>query len=483
MNLPRLSLPAPIERLARDLAAASPLRGPRGILLVALDVFVLAFVVRLAWVFRVQSPFDAIYSDMGGYVDRAQLLLAHKTPADPRVLSLYPPGTHSLVALEFLALGREARTAIGIVHALVGAIPAPCLAILTVSLVPNRIAAGVVGTLVALWYPQVAFTGYFSSELWFSAAVAIHACLAIRNWRRPPGQIAVGLAAATAFFVRPQFLLAWLIDLGARAVLVTWKRGPLAAARSLVWLALPVVVTMGATSVRFHRISGHWGLIAESSLNRLWADTDVCQVNASWVTPNGETWSYWFSPPSKPPHEPKNEVRFEGFIADPVIIDRIRLERLRGVSWRRRLERKLANAKLLIAGNLPWPERNYNSPPWRAEIQPLFADTLLFVVLPLAAIGVLLGRFNRTMLLVLANIVTVIVAAAMFYGEARYNVPYAPFALLLGVVGVYEVSRRVAGGMRGWWRSLTGRRRSQYSIPAASAAGSPSIETVSSSAR
>jgi hypothetical protein len=475
VNYRRLSLPAPLHRLARDLVAAGPLRGPRGLFLVALDVFVLAFAVRLWWVFSVQSPFDAIYSDMGGYVDRAQLLLAHKTPADPRVLTLYPPGTHSLLALEFFALGRESRTAIGIAHALIGAIPAPCLAILTVSLIPSRFAAGVVGTLVALWYPQVSFTAYFSSELWFSALVVLHAFLAIRNWKRRAAKLVVGLVAATAFFVRPQFLLAWLIDLGARTFALTWKRGPITALRSVVWLAIPVVMTMAATSVRFHRLAGYWGLISESALNRLWADTDVCQVNASWKTPTGETWSYWFSPPSKPPHTPNEEVRFEGYIADPAIIDKIRLARLRGVSRRQRLERRLANAKLLVAGNLPWPERNVGAPPWRVQLQRTFADAFLNVVLPLAAIGLLLGRWNRTVLLIVANITTLVFAAAVFYGEARYNVPYAPFALLLAVVGVYEILRRAARIGRALWRRLPRRAERTLQASEANAGRAPTL--------
>jgi hypothetical protein len=423
---------------------------PRGIAPIALGVFLLAVAVRLVWLFKVQSPLDAVYSDMGGYVDRAQLLLANKTPADPRVMTMYPPGAHSLIALEFLALGRESRRAIGIAHAIIGAIPAPCLTFLTVDLIPSRLAAALVGTLVALWYPQACFTAYFSSEMWFSAAVALHACLTVRHWKRPPGQLATGVAGAVAFVVRPQFILAWMMDLGARLFAVTWRRGPVAAVRSVVWLVLPVALTMAGTSARFHKLTGRWGLISESALNRVWADTDICQVKATWKTPNGETWSYWFSPPSKPAHKPVNEVQFDGYILDSKILDRIRHERMRGVPWYKQLQRRYENVKLLVTGNLPWPESNYRDP-WRAQLQQVFADTLLIVVLPLAALGLALGPWNRTMRILAANIATVIIAAAYFYGEARYNIPYAPFALLLAVTGVYELFRRglrLARGVR-----------------------------------
>jgi hypothetical protein len=418
------------------------IRPPRGVAVVAVGVFLLAFAVRLAWILRVQSPLDAVYSDMGGYVDRAEALLAHKMPADPRVLSIYPPGTHSILALEFLVLGRDSRQAIAIAHALVGAVAAPCMAVLTVRLVPSLAAATLVGMLVALWYPHVAFTAFFLSEVWFSAAISLHAWLSIRDWRRPPAQLAVGLTAAIAFCIRPQFLMTWGLELGARGLRLAWRRGVGDAVRRLAWFVVPLALTIAVTSVRFHRLSGHWGLIAESAGNRLWADTDVCQINSTWVTPTGETWSYWFSPPSKPARKPSDSVHFNGFIVDPVILDGIRRERLRGVSWRQRLERKVGNMTLLVAGNLPWPESNYRDPPWRAMLQRSFADALLFGVIPLSVLGLVLGRRNRTMLIVAANLATVVVAAALFFGEARYNVPYAPFALLLAVVGLYEVLDR-----------------------------------------
>jgi hypothetical protein len=157
---------------------------------------------------------------------------------------------------------------------------------------------------------------------------------------------------------------------------------------------------------------------------------------------------------------------------DPVILERIRRERLRGVSWRKRLERKLGNIKLLVAGNLPWPESNYRDPPWRGKLQDGFADTLLSGVLPLAALGLALGRRNRTLLIVAANLTTIIVSGAIFFGEARYNIPYAPFALLLAVAGVYELVTRARRFVR---RRLAARRRAAPRYLALPAASAPKI--------
>ena len=207
-----------------------PARGSPNVAVIATCAFLLAFAVRLAWVLRVQSPLDAEYSDMGGYVARAEGLLAHQLPAEPRELTLYPFGTHCLLALEFLVLGRHAAHAIAVAHAFIGAIPAACAPVLTVRLLPRRWAAALVGALVALWYPQVCFAGFFSSEIWFSAAIALHASFTSCNWKRRAGRLGGGLVSAAAFVIRPQFLLTWAIEMAARTPTLVRRRGVRAAA-------------------------------------------------------------------------------------------------------------------------------------------------------------------------------------------------------------------------------------------------------------
>jgi hypothetical protein len=430
--------------------AASPMSavGARpwcSIRVIALGAFVLAFAVRLAWVLCVQSPLDAVYSDMEGYVERAQELLFHITPADPRVSTIYPFGTHYLLALQFLVLGRDARVANGILQALLGAVPAPCMVALTGRMIPGRLAPALVGALVALWYPQVCFTGFFLSEVWFSAAIALQAWLAVSYFKRPYGLLADGFVSAIAFVVRPQFVVTWALQVGARAFsLVRYKRLG-AAPRTVFWLAIPMIATVIVSVARFHRLTGHFGLISENAnINRVWAETDICKLEATWRTPNGEMWTYWFNPPSKTPHKPSDAVHVDGYIADADILGEVRAERLRGVPWSARLSRRLWDVKLLVTENLPWPESNYQDDRFRVVLQKSFAAALVFGVLPLGALGIALGRRNRTMMVFLANLVTPIIAAALYFGEARYHVPYDPFALLLAVVGCYELGRILA---------------------------------------
>ncbi len=408
---------------------------------VLLGVFVLAFAVRLAWILRVQHPLDAVYSDMDGYVNRAEGLLAGKTPAEPRILALYPWGTHAILALEFWLFGRKARVAIAVVHALVGAVPAPAMAALSLRLIPSLVAAALVGTLVALWYPQVCFAGFFLSEVWFSAAIAAQAALTARPWKRPSGRIAAGLLSALAFVVRPQFILTWSVDTLAHGLSAMRRGGLRSAVRAAFWLSLPVALAVGGSAVRLHALAGHWGMISENDqMTRIWAETDVCRLESTWRTPNGETWSYWFSPPSKPARKPSDTAKFTGYIADPDILRRIRAERVKGVPWTDRLARRYGNLRLLVAGNLPWPESNYKKEPeWRGELM-LWFQGFALAGIGLSVVGLVLGRKNHTMLVVAANLGTLFIAAAFYFGEARYRTPYDPFIILMSVVGGYELS-------------------------------------------
>jgi hypothetical protein len=135
-------------------------------------IYLLAFLVRLAWILKVQHPLHAVYSDMAGYVDRAEQLLWGLPSGEPRLLAIYPWGAHVLYAAEFAIVGRHAEIPIAVVHAALGAVPAPCMAILAARILASARAGVVAGVLVAFGYPQVAFAAFFLSEpSWTGAEV------------------------------------------------------------------------------------------------------------------------------------------------------------------------------------------------------------------------------------------------------------------------------------------------------------------------
>ncbi|MBX3193341.1 MAG: hypothetical protein KF819_40540 [Labilithrix sp.] len=414
------------------------LRRP-GIGVVGLVVFVVAFAVRAWWAIRVQRPIDAVWSDMAGYVHRAELLLSGQTPGDPRVLALWPWGTHAIVAGEIALFGRSSVIGIGLCHAVVGAIAAPCAAALAARFVPGRLAALVAGLAVALWHPHVVYGGYFSSEIWFASVSLLATLFLVRHAEGRRGAVAGGLFLAIAFVIRPQVLLTCAI-VGA-VIVVARFRGrrllPLSPG-ALAALLIPLGIVMAASSVRLHRLTGRWGTIAAyEPVQRLFGATDVAKVESTWTAPNGDRWTWWFNPTTKGIPTPATTERFEGFIADPELIRAIQERRLEGVGSRTRLARMVDNV-LLLVDNVPWPEKD-NPVRVRRLLQKNYKGAL-FVVLALALFGVWpLRRRPLPGLLVGGQLATIVLVAALYLGEARYRVPYDPLLIVVAVVGLWTL--------------------------------------------
>jgi hypothetical protein len=411
---------------------------------IAFIVFVLAFVVRALWTLRVQSPFGAVYSDMGGYVSRADMLLNGVTPSEPRILALWPWGTHAVVALEFAVFGRHGATGIAYAHAVVGALVAPAATLLTARFVRSKAAIAIAGVVAALWHPHLVYSGFFSSELWFSTAMMLGALFFVRYCEGRGGALPVGLLFAFAFVNRPQIVLTALMIGG--VLVLTWRRrASWRPRRGVVLLVLPFVLAAMFSSVRLHRLTGRVGLInLYEQAQRLFGETNVEKLEAAWKAPNGDDWTWWASPHTKQPVHPEHTVHIDGFIADPVKLSAIRAERLRGVPWTARVARTLDNVALLVVRNNTWPENDFRRVRFRAELQYVYRQ-LLTPLLLLGAVGLFcLRRHRAAALVVLANLATIIVTAAIYLGEARYRVPYDPLLIVVATVGGHALLTRTS---------------------------------------
>src|SRR5215210_4830851 len=74
---------------------------------IALVSILTGVIVRIVWGLALHPPFDYLYSDMGGYVERAQRLA---TGAELlRFDAFFPPGTHMLLAAPMTLFGTERR--------------------------------------------------------------------------------------------------------------------------------------------------------------------------------------------------------------------------------------------------------------------------------------------------------------------------------------------------------------------------------------
>jgi hypothetical protein len=410
--------------------------------LIGLAVFAVAFAVRAYWVLRVQGPLDAVWSDMAGYVTRADLLLAGKVPGEPRILAMWPWGTHTLLAGEFLLFGRTSATGIGLCHAAVGALAAPCASMLTARFVAGRLAPALAGVVVAFWHPHVIYSGYFSSELWFTTLSMLATVFLVRHSEARRGALAAGVFFALAFVVRPQILLTViLVAVSIFAARLRSRRALALSPSAAAALLLPLCIAMGASSMRLHQLTGRYGLIAANErVQRLFGATDVVKVAATWTAANGERWNWWFNRTKDIP-TPATTETFEGFISDPEILERIQQRRLEGVGFGARVSRMSGN--LVGLTERPWPEQEFRIP-FRRALQRNYAYAS-YVVLAFAVVGLRsLRRHRVAAAIVLAHLATIIYVGAFYLGEGRYRVPYDPILIVVGVAGLWTVGRFIA---------------------------------------
>jgi hypothetical protein len=425
-------------------------------------VTLLGFAIRLFWILEVQSPFTAVYSDMGGYMTRAEDLLRTSASAsaqptgDPRLLAFYPWGTHVLIAMELAVVGKS-LVGIAIIHAAVGAATVAFTTLLAARFDPRRSVVALVGLVAALWQPQITSGAFFMSEMWYSAALTGGSWLFVRALDRSQGRAATassalgaGVLTAIAFAVRPQVLLTCVfVGLGLLPRIVrevergSLPRAALRYGRIVVLVGLPLLITIGASAERLHRLSGRYGLISENGeLNRVFADTDVGKLESEWIDPHGRPNGAWYSPQNKQPLRPESIVRFRGYIGDPEILERIRREHVEGVPIVRRIERALRNASYLVWRNYPNPEEDFRADPRRRRLQRFFANATL-ALLPLAVLGLAAARRSSAALVVASQLVTIAVVAAFYFAEARHRVPYDPFLVIAGISGGARIARRL----------------------------------------
>lgn len=415
----------------------------------------LALGVRLFWIFRIQSPYRAVYSDMNGYVERARALVAGTTTSFPRLTALYPYGAHYVYAAVFRVFGYEHQTAVCIVQAVLCSIPVYFFVLFASRFFAKAWVPLVLGVVFAVWQPVVWCTGYFLSETPYLALLFLNAWLCLRFAETKRSGFALGLTAAVLFTVRPQFILTF----GLLAMAHVWKERRrlfrIHLLRPYMLVALPWLFVLPYGVVRYHRLTGRWGLISENGqLNRLFADTTVGRVEGRWIAPNGDYWSFTVEPPCKPPLGETEVVRIDGYMGDPDTLSRIRAEHLRGKSLGWRLYRTFNNVRLLWDLNDPWPERDgARKDPFRGWAQRWFNEVARWVVIPLACLGVVVLRKRTALVVVLAHLVTLVILSMFFLAEARYRVPYDPFLILVAVAGTARLT--------GLLRASLARRRSK----------------------
>ena len=130
-------------------------------------LFIIALAIRLWWSIFIAPPEDSIFSDMEGYVQRAQTLVL-RGELRQYYYAVLPYGTHYLYGVEMLLWGTCAYAAMAINNAIFAAVGVVAITIASSYIFGWGRAVMVMGGLASIWYPLVSYNGYFSSEVPFA---------------------------------------------------------------------------------------------------------------------------------------------------------------------------------------------------------------------------------------------------------------------------------------------------------------------------
>lgn len=412
---------------------------------IALAGILVGALLRALWIFVLHQPFDHVYSDMSGYVDRAKKLATggDLQPFDGH----YPPGTHLLLAvpMRFLGVGPAGLWGGAVLWWMLSSL-APLFMWRLGLVLLTPAAAALTAVLCALWPLHIAYAGYFSSEtpsialLSGSLWLIYRARRATRRGDMLTRGLAAGALAGAAVAVRAQFALNALVA-GVGMLRRPAQRVALAGAIAggALVLAIPIVHNTIAEG-RLAGPDGHGGLVFF---------VGHCDVREVRTHREGE---FVFGPPPAAQRGtgrvydfPDHAVWDAGFFYE----EGLKCIRDNGVEHLPLITRAVGD---MTALTLPWPPANEDK---LREVVTVTNFVYVFA-LPIIVIGAFLLVQKRraqgqdpggvvAMLLHLAMIVPVAVIAGL--GEPRYRTPYDLFglALLAAIVAArwFDRPRRV----------------------------------------
>jgi 4-amino-4-deoxy-L-arabinose transferase-like glycosyltransferase len=384
--------------------------------------------LRAVWVLVLHPPLDYVYSDMEGYVDRA-VNLADGGALD-RYDAFYPPGTHLLLAapLEVLGTGRTGLWGAAFLWFALASIT-PFLVWRLARVLLNRAAAALAAAFCALWPLHVTNAGYFLSDvpsLAFLLAALWAAYRAAQLEARASLDlgIAAGLFGGIAVASRPQFLLNLLV------VALPWIRDWRARLRPLLGLVGAGAV-VGAVVIAHNSLAAGklTGVSENSGLTFFLGHCDVHTVVSG--QPPGP--AFRFAAPVAVQQDrgrmyffPDHLVWEQGFFFD----QGVKCIRADGVGHVRLLGRSLVD---MTYASIPWPQSEEDDLRRLVNFTNV-AYSVVLAVIVIASLFVIWRRRNGGAAgeaVLLAHLACAFVTALVFFGDARFRLPYDVFGLAL----------------------------------------------------
>jgi hypothetical protein len=423
-------------------------------------IFFAALVVRLHWNLVVHPLEDYVYSDMRGYVSRAERLL--RSGLDPHEYSsFFPFGNHWIIAGVQKIFGEENYRALAIVWALMGATTTALGYAVARRASGFAIVPPAVGLLGVFYYPHFSLGGYLLSELPFSLFLMTALLFTMRlvDRGRWSDAVMMGVFAGVGAWVRPQILLS------AAAIGLLWiarrKGMPKVRLPHLVLGAgIPIVLCLAVSSILLHHNTGRRGLVSENgSFNLVFGRCHNSKIES---LPDGEGHGkLHFRPPEflqiknhekqqakdrLPPEislDPAIEdtLSYRGYIGDRKIhMDYVK-ECIRRTGWTKQLAYAWTNVQLLWLHNVPWPDSSRPTT-WRLPARWWTYQHRVWLAIP-ALLGLcwifVPGRRNAKRAVMAVNLLALLLLSAMIFGGTRHRVPY-DFILIFLAFETYAVA-------------------------------------------
>jgi Dolichyl-phosphate-mannose-protein mannosyltransferase len=411
-----------------------------------------ALAVRLVWNLRIHPPTDFAYSDMGGYLDRANQMIDKPGVTGPW-LTLFPYGTHFFIFALKRAFGRDNTSAIGAGYAVLGTLAVAYTYATAERFIPRRWARRLVGLILVVYYPWISLGGYALSETPFALCVAASTFYALRlaDLGRRGDAWWLGLWLGLGAAVRPQILVA-VVFLAVHFVFRrrAWKHfTPGLGVRA----AVPFALILGFSAYRVHVHTEKWGLVSTNGpLNAVFGRCHNTGLEA--VVPGSRG---FFGPPAFGSlFQYGKEHKDALFTLDPILGEKLTIQ---GHMWDTEPNYKLAascvrktgllkqaryaltHVVLLWGYNIIWPDQG-QKPRWR---EPMAISQVAHnvVVLPAAAVALLLAfRRRRARAMVLAlQVWSLFVTSMLYFGDTRYRAPYDGVLIVLAAATYLDVRR------------------------------------------
>jgi hypothetical protein len=444
-----------------------------------------AVLSRVVWVLWVHPPREHVFSDMAHYVHRAGLVAAFEVEVGDRMMVWQAWGTHALLAIPLLLLGpgQSALEFAGLMWASFSAATVVMGYQLAQRVLPGPTRPGrahwlalAVGLALLGWVPLLSHTGFFVSEIPYGCALLATTLGVVRVRQEGRGALAAGLWGAFAFALRPQsavffglLALAWVVE-RVRSGSSTLTL------RHAVFLLAPLLVVVAISMIRVRVHTGRFGGVAENASMNLTAGRCHNIVTRAWSS-EAELASaqQTGSPPDRrvslpgfralaregPDHplalRPAlggEAIDMVGYIGDREVHREIRKRCYAATGVGGQIHYSITNVALLWLVARPWPESSDQAAPQLLPVA-VRGRQIAAGLAPLGLLGMFLVLWtwarargeSRDQVaggaVCALQLASLLIVAAVFFGDPRLRVPYDPYALILAVALLDAIVARV----------------------------------------